>query len=88
MPLVKSSLEAALKDALTPPDADAATESSISETVAKLATAIDDYIKSATVTTSGSSTIASGKAIVATGTGPASNTNPIVGTCNSTGSLS
>lgn len=88
MALVKSSLETALKDALTPPDADSATAASIAETVSKLATAIDDYIKSATVTTNGSSTIASGAAIVVTGTGPAANATPIIGTCNSTGSLS
>jgi hypothetical protein len=88
MPLVKSSLEAALKDALTPPDADAATESSISETVAKLATAIDDYIKSATVTTNGSITVTPGSAVIVTPTGPASNAAPIVGSCSSSGSLS
>ncbi len=61
MPLVKPNLKLALETALT-----ANEEKSISETADALATAIDDYIKSMTITVSGVATAGSPSAQVQT----------------------
>jgi len=61
MPLVKANLKSTIEAALA-----ATEEKSISETADELATAIDDYIKSMTITVSGVATAGSPSAQVQT----------------------
>ncbi len=69
MPLNKSSLESAIKSAL-----DSSEDKTVDETAAQIATAIDDYLRSMTITVAGVAT--AGTAVAQ------AQTTPVIATIN------
>jgi len=69
MPLNKSSLESAIKSAL-----DSSEDKTVDETAAQIATAIDDYVRSMTITVAGVTTAGTAVAQVQTA--------PVIATIN------